>query len=42
MGRVGYGSSCVEIGVARWVLILGGFKWGFDRRKEIGWVLMES
>ena len=26
----------MEIGVARWVLILGGFQWGFDQQKEIG------
>ena len=36
MGHVGCGESCMEIGVARWVFILGGFKWGFDRWKEIG------
>ena len=36
VGHVGCGESCMEIGVARWVFILGGFKWGFDRWKEIG------
>ena len=45
MGHVGCGESCMEIGVARWVLILGGFRWGFDWWKEIGpligWVPME-
>ena len=27
--------------MARWVLILGGFRWGFDWQKEIGWVPIE-